>query len=85
MDRETEQIWLPVIAKSLALLAMHRSELGNSDLIIRADFLEKLGVPRSDVAALLGSSVESLGVMFSRKKAKRSKKNGSKAKRRATK
>lgn len=85
MEREAEQIWLSVIAKSLALLAMHRSELGNSDLIVRADFLEKLGVPRSDVAMLLGSSVESLGVMFSRKKAKRSKRDASKTKRRATK
>jgi hypothetical protein len=80
MDKEQEQIWLPVIGKALAVLAMHRSELGNSDLIVRAEFLEGLGVPRPDVAAMLGTSTESLRVMFSNRKKKGTKRSGDKKK-----
>jgi hypothetical protein len=68
MDREQEQLWLPVIGKSLAVLALHRAELGKTGVIEQATFLEALGVPRADVAEMLGSSVESLSVMFRRKK-----------------
>lgn len=80
MDREQEEVWLPVIGKSLAVLAMHRSELGNSDLVVRAAFLEALGVPRSDVAAMLGSSIDSLSVMLRRQKKKGGKRDGRKKK-----
>jgi hypothetical protein len=68
MDKEEEARWIPVIAKSLAVLAMHRSELGNSELMIKAEFLEGLGVPRSDVAEMLGTTADSLRVMSARKK-----------------
>lgn len=78
MEREQEQAWLPVIGKSLAVLAMHRAELGNTDLVVRAAFLEALGVPRADVAAMLGSSVDSLGVMLRRQKKKGGKRRGKK-------
>jgi len=37
-----EAQWLAVIAKSLAVLAMHRSELGTSEIMIKAEFLEGL-------------------------------------------
>jgi hypothetical protein len=50
VDREESAQWLPVIAKALAVLAMHRAELGNSEMSIQAEFLEGLGLPRSDVA-----------------------------------
>ncbi len=84
MDKEQEQVWLPVIGKALAVLAMHRSELGNSEVIVKAEFLEGLGIPRADVAQMLGSSSESLRVMFSnRKKKKGSGRNGGKAKTRS--
>jgi hypothetical protein len=68
MVYEQEEKWLGVVAKSLAFLAMHRAELGNSDLIAKAEFLEGLGIPRADVALMLGTSANSLGVMFRRKK-----------------
>lgn len=68
MDKEEEAQWLSVIAKSLAVLAMHRSELGNSEMGVQAEFLEGLGLPRSDVAQMLGTSADSLRVMMSRKK-----------------
>lgn len=68
MDNEEETQWLAVIAKSLAALAMHRSELGNSEVMIKAEFLEGLGLPRSEVASMLGTTANSLRVMSARKK-----------------
>lgn len=68
MDKEEEARWLPVIAKSLAVLAMHRSELGNSELTIKAEFLEGLGLPRTEAAQMLGTTADSLRVMSARKK-----------------
>jgi hypothetical protein len=47
---------------------MHRSELGNSELMVKAEFLEGLGLPRSEVAQMLGTSADSLRVMSARKK-----------------
>ena len=70
MKNEEESQWLPVIAKSLAILAMHRSELGNSEVMIQAEFLESLGLPRSEVAGMLGTTSDSLRVMSARRKKK---------------
>jgi hypothetical protein len=42
--------------------------------------LEGLGVPRSDVAAMLGSTVDSLRVMLRRQKKKGGKRRGSQKK-----
>jgi hypothetical protein len=70
MEKEEESQWLSVIAKSLAILAMHRSELGNSEVIVQAEFLEGLGLPRSEVAYMLGTTTESLRVMSARRKKK---------------
>jgi hypothetical protein len=77
MAKEDEERWLSVIGKALALLALHRAELGNSDLVDRAEFLEALGIPRPEVASMLGSSADSLSVMLRRKK-KGAKKSGRK-------
>lgn len=76
MDRQDEQVWLPVIGKSLALLALHKAELGNSQIGEKAAFLESLGIPRAQVAEMLDSSVESLSVMMGRRKKKRGGKRG---------
>jgi hypothetical protein len=40
MEKDEETQWLPVIAKSLAVLALHRSELGSSEMMVKAEFLE---------------------------------------------
>ena len=68
MDNDEETQWLAVIAKSLAVLAMHRSELGNSEMMAKAEFLEGIGLPRGEVASMLGTSADSLRVMSARKK-----------------
>jgi hypothetical protein len=67
-DLGSEAQWLAVIAKSLAVLAMHRSELGTSEIVIKAEFLEGLGLPRSEVARMLGTTPDSPRVMSARKK-----------------
>ena len=69
-----EGLWLPVIGRSLALLALHKAELGNASIGEKATFLESLGIPRNDVAALLGTSSDVLRVLASR-----SKKSGGRA------
>lgn len=76
MDRDEGVQWLAIIAKALAVLAMHRSELGNSDMMARAEFLEGLGLPRSEVAPMLGTTVNSLSVMSARKKKKKGGERG---------
>lgn len=68
MEKNQEIQWLPIVAKSLAVLAMHRAELGASEMSVRAEFLEGLGLPRSEVAQMLGTTTNSLSVMSSRKK-----------------
>jgi hypothetical protein len=78
MDNGEEPQWIGVIARSLAVLAMHRAELGNSEMSVKAEFLEGLGLARGEVASMLGTSADSLRVMSSRKKRKGSKRGKSK-------
>jgi CRP-like cAMP-binding protein len=73
-----ESPWLAVIGRSLALLAMHKQELGNADKGEQAAFLESLGLPRTDVAALLGTSPESVRVLMHRRKRNGGTKRGKK-------
>lgn len=70
VEKEEAAQWLPVIAKGIAVLAMHRAELGNSDMMVQAEFLEGLGIPRSEVARMLGTTADSLRVMSARRKRK---------------
>ena len=68
MEKDEKENWLPVVAKALAVLALHQSELGTSDISVKAEFLEGLGIPRAEAAQMLGTSSESLRVMMARKK-----------------
>jgi hypothetical protein len=70
MEHDEQTQWLAVIAKSLAILAMHQGELGNSEIAVKAEFLEQLGIPRTEVAHMLGTTSESLRVMSARRKKK---------------
>lgn len=58
--------WDAVIARSLAYLCLHSSEVQGNGLLEEARFLMSLGLPRADAAALLGSSDESLRVTLGR-------------------
>jgi hypothetical protein len=68
--------WNAVIARSLAYLCLHASDVDGKGLLEEARFLMGLGLPRADAAALLGSSDDSLRVTLGR--AQRTAKRGAK-------
>ena len=59
---EGDTDWDAVIARSLAFLCLHVSDVREAGLVDRANFLMSLGLPRKDCAGLLGSTDESLRV-----------------------
>lgn len=69
---ESSNRWLEVIGKSLAYLCVQ--EISKNDpkragtLLEKVKFLESIGVPRNDAAALLGSSAASVATLMSLKK-----------------
>jgi hypothetical protein len=63
-----ELLALNAIARSVAYLAMHAAELANSDLATKADFLERIGLSRSDCAKVLETSENSIRTVLARKK-----------------
>lgn len=69
-NNDPGQNWQAVIARSLAFLALHNSGLREKDLTTQGIFLEQLGLPRQDIAELLGTTPASLAVLFGRAKTK---------------
>jgi len=65
-EETTSDPWLPVIARSLAMLCLRNAKLPDKDLATRGKFLVALGVPRKDAAALLGTTYASLSELLSR-------------------
>lgn len=59
--------WSAVTARCLAYLCLQRSDAADKGVLERATFLMNLGLPRSDAAALLGSTDNSLRVMLGSK------------------
>lgn len=64
--------WQAVGARSLAYIALHQAGLREKDLATQGRFLETLGLPRREAAALLGTSPASLTELLrvARKRAK---------------
>jgi hypothetical protein len=58
--------WVAVAARAQAFQAMHLAGLGEKKVTDRARFLMGLGLSRPDAAALLGSSDDSLRILFAR-------------------
>ena len=52
-QNSAEQIWLPVIGKSLAQLCLHGADMGNKNTGEKAVFLAGLGVGIDDCAKML--------------------------------
>lgn len=52
-----------VIGRSLAFLCLQNTDVKNSTILEKAQFLSALGVPFVDAAKMLGSTAESLRVM----------------------
>jgi hypothetical protein len=75
MMNSTDELWLPVIARSLALIAMKASDLENKSISEHAAFLHLLGLAKDDIASLLGSSPASIAELL-RQRAKKGEANG---------
>jgi hypothetical protein len=73
--------WLAIIGKSLAFLCLAQADLRDKDLATQGRFLERLGIPRTEAAKLIGTSYASLTVAFSLAAKKKGRKRGRKKKR----
>jgi hypothetical protein len=69
--------WMPVIAKSLAHLCLTRAEMRDESMLTQARFLEGLGLPRREVAQMLGTTVDSLGAQKRNERKRRKVSRGS--------
>jgi hypothetical protein len=59
-DNDVYQLWLPVIGRALAQLCLKQVHEGDATIADRAKFLETLGLPRHEVADMLGTSYASV-------------------------
>jgi hypothetical protein len=58
--------WQAVAAKAQAFQALHLAGLGDKKVTDRARFLMVLGLSRAEAASLLGSSDDSIRILFAR-------------------
>jgi len=73
--------WSAVIARCLAYLSLKNSRYADKSLLEQAQFLEKLGLPLEDRAAVVGSSAASLRELSRQAKARKGARKSAKAKR----
>jgi DNA-directed RNA polymerase specialized sigma24 family protein len=66
--------WLAVIARSLAFLCLSEADLRDKDLAAQAQLLVALGIPRSDIASMLGTSQDTVRVTLARATKKKKRK-----------
>lgn len=59
--------WQAVTAKTLAFLCLHTAELGGKDQTTQAEFLLRFGIPRKDIAEMLGITAHSLRAALSKR------------------
>jgi hypothetical protein len=71
------EYWLAVIGRSLAYISMKASG-ENQSLQKNAFFLEALGLNRSDVAAMLGTSAASIGTLHHQARKRKGASRGTK-------
>ncbi|MGB7061089.1 MAG: hypothetical protein WBF13_01895 [Candidatus Zixiibacteriota bacterium] len=73
------EVWLPVIGRALGYMVAQSPDLRDKKLVHKAQVLKRLGLPRKEIAALLGTSADSVGGLLryagkpKSKKAKRKK------------
>jgi hypothetical protein len=77
MNDDSWEKWSPVIGRSLALIALHMADLDGKSISDRAFFLQSLGLPREDIAFVLGSSPASIAELM-RQRGKKAEQNGKK-------
>lgn len=62
--------WEPFIGRALAYVSLHLADMRSRTILEQAEFLIRLGLPRKEAAAVVGSTDESIRVL-ARQKAKR--------------
>jgi hypothetical protein len=82
-DDRDEVNWSAVIARCLAYLSLKNSRYADKSLLEQAEFLEKLGLPLEDRAAIVGSTARSLRELSRQARARKGASTNAKAKRRA--
>lgn len=75
-DNTQKYDWFAVIGRSLAFLCLVKADLRDKELATQSLFLEKLGVPRKEAAALLGTSQKSLTELIRQAGKKKEHKGG---------
>jgi DNA-directed RNA polymerase specialized sigma24 family protein len=78
-ETQAEREWLAVIGRSLAFLCLHAADLRDKDLLRQANLLDDLGLSKTDVAKLLGTTEESIRVTRHRARKKKGRSGGNKA------
>ncbi len=63
-----QEVWLPIIGRALALLCLQARRVKDETLADKARLLESLGLPRKDVADMLGTSYGSISELLSQAK-----------------
>lgn len=81
-NSQDEVNWSAVIARCLAYLSLKNSRYAEKSLLEQAQFLEKLGLPPEDRAAVVGSTVASLRELSRQAKARKGTARNAKGKRR---
>lgn len=71
--------WPSVVGRALAFLCLSQADLRDKKLSEQAQFLEALGLPRKEAAALLGTTAASISELI--RQAKQGKRRGKKKKR----
>jgi hypothetical protein len=61
-ENSNQDKWLGVIARALAYLCVHATDLREADLTPKALLLESFGLPRRDIAILLNTTEDSVRV-----------------------
>lgn len=70
--------WMPIVGRSLSYLCLIAAEMRDEPMLIQAHFLEGLGLPRREVAKILGTSVDSIGAQERQARTKGGKHAGAK-------
>lgn len=85
-QKNSEQVWLPVIGRALAYLCLHNADKGSKTTGEKAVFLSALGVEIDDCAKMLDTTSASVRELLrqakNKAKGKRPRKNAAKKKKR---
>jgi hypothetical protein len=80
-EDETQSKWLAVIAKALCYICLQQAKL--NEILEKVEFLQKLGLDRTEAAQVVGSTAGSIAVLRHRAK-KRGKDGKAKKKKKKT-